>query len=98
MEIFLFDANAPGSGITQITDTTGGRNAVPSINADGNRIAFRSDRDLTGGNAESFVSPAKTLHVVWNFTPKIMADDHMTDLCAPRKSHDVSIRAALLLK
>ncbi len=51
-EIFLFDANAPAPGITQITDTTAGSNEWPSINADGTRIAFRSDRDLTGGNAD----------------------------------------------
>ncbi len=53
-EIFLYDANAPAPGITQITNTTGtgAVNGSPSINADGTRIAFRSNRDLTGGNAD----------------------------------------------
>ena len=47
-EIFLFDTS---TGIfTQITNTTGGFSVLPSINADGTRIAFASDRDLTPGN------------------------------------------------
>ena len=41
-----------GSGFTQITSTTGGAFFDVSINADGTRIAFQSDRDLTGGNAD----------------------------------------------
>ncbi|MBW2306152.1 MAG: PD40 domain-containing protein [Deltaproteobacteria bacterium] len=51
-EIFLFDATT--GTFTQITNTTGGgqANFSPSINADGTRIAFYSDRDLTGGNAD----------------------------------------------
>jgi Tol biopolymer transport system component len=46
---------APGAAVaqpfslTQITDTTGGFNTTPSINADGTRIAFSSNRDLTPG-------------------------------------------------
>src|SRR5205085_5596552 len=55
-EIFLFDTGT--SAFTQITNTTGGSNDRPSINADGTRIAFTSDRDLTGtnldGNTEIF--------------------------------------------
>jgi len=48
-EIFLFDANAPAPSITQITNSTGGgltTNWEPSINADGTRITFSSERDL----------------------------------------------------
>lgn len=37
----------------QITNTTGGNNRTPSINADGTRIAFVSDCDLTGGNIDA---------------------------------------------
>jgi len=48
-EIFLFDTT---TGLTQITNTTGGNNSVPSINADGTRIAFESTRDLVGSNAD----------------------------------------------
>ena len=36
--------------MTQLTDTTGGRNDSPTINADGARIAFSSNRDLTPGS------------------------------------------------
>lgn len=43
-EIFLW---IEGSGFTQVTNTTGGFNASPSINAAGTRIAFESNRDLT---------------------------------------------------
>jgi len=49
-EIFLFNINT--SSFTQITDTTGGTNEDPSINADGTRIAFESSADPTGGNAD----------------------------------------------
>jgi hypothetical protein len=49
LEIFLWTS---GSGITQLTNTTGGFNLAPSINADGTRIAFFSNRDLTGSNAD----------------------------------------------
>jgi Tol biopolymer transport system component len=48
--MFIFDTTA---GFTQVTTTTGGANDEPSINADGTRIAFRSDRDITGGNADN---------------------------------------------
>lgn len=48
-EIFLW--TSPGT-FTQITNTTGGSNGEPSINADGTRIAFMSDRNLTGTNAD----------------------------------------------
>jgi hypothetical protein len=43
----------PSYGVTQITNTTGGGNYNPSINADGTRMAFRSDRDLIGAGAFS---------------------------------------------
>jgi Tol biopolymer transport system component len=49
-EIFLYDTTT--STFTQLTDTTGGVNEHPAIDAAGFRIAFVSDRDLTGGNAE----------------------------------------------
>ena len=48
-EIFLW---TQGSGISQITNSTAGHNYDPSINADGTRIAFYSNGDLTGGNAD----------------------------------------------
>lgn len=47
-EIFLYDTST--STMTQITDTTGGSTGNPTTNADGTRIAFRSDRNLTGDN------------------------------------------------
>ncbi|MFQ5667624.1 MAG: TolB family protein, partial [Candidatus Binatia bacterium] len=50
-EIFLFDTT---TGTTmQVTDTAGGPSGQPSINAAGTRIAFTSNRDLTGGNADN---------------------------------------------
>ena len=50
IEIYLFDTT---TGIfTQITDNTAGDSGAPSINADGTRIAFRSDANLGGGNPE----------------------------------------------
>ncbi len=48
-EIFLW---AEGSGIAQLTSTVGGDSVTPSINTDGTRIAFSSDRDLTGYNSD----------------------------------------------
>ncbi|MHC4182840.1 MAG: TolB family protein, partial [Planctomycetota bacterium] len=45
--------NQAFSAITQVTTTTGGDNVNPSINADGTRVAFDSDRDITGGNADN---------------------------------------------
>ena len=48
-EIFLW---AKGAGLTQITNTTGRINRTPSINADGTRIAFLSNANLTGGNPD----------------------------------------------
>src|SRR6266705_1488128 len=50
VEIFLFDMTT--NSFTQVTNTTGGGNEFASINNDGTRIAFRSDRDLTGDNAD----------------------------------------------
>ena len=47
-EIFIYNATA-GTFI-QITDTTAGDIGSPSINADGTRIAFNSNRDLVGGS------------------------------------------------
>jgi Tol biopolymer transport system component len=49
-EIFLWTQS---TGLTQLTNSTGGgSNDDPAINTDGTRIAFSSDRDLTGGNAD----------------------------------------------
>jgi Tol biopolymer transport system component len=42
----------PLCSVTQITDTTGGDNGTPSISADGTRIAFDSELDITGGNPD----------------------------------------------
>ena len=52
-EIFLaqIDANQAVT-LTQLTTTTDGSNIFPSITAAGRRIAFMSDRDLTGGNPD----------------------------------------------
>jgi Tol biopolymer transport system component len=61
-EIFLFDTNT--MTFTQVTHTSGGENLSPSLNADGTRIAFRSDRDLTlsnpDGNFEIFLFDTQT--------------------------------------
>ena len=56
-EIYLFDA---ASGvITQITDEPSGESVAPTINAQGNIVAFSSDANINGGNpdgnAEIFV-------------------------------------------
>ena len=42
----------PMRAIEQITDETSGISFGSSINADGTRIAFDSDADITGGNPE----------------------------------------------
>src|SRR5919108_5520153 len=42
----------PTSSITQITNSTAGTNASPSISADATRIAFESSSNLTGGNPD----------------------------------------------
>jgi Tol biopolymer transport system component len=64
-EIFLFDTTT--GTITQLTNTTGGGNFNPAINADGTRIAFSSTRDLTpgapgnaDGNLEIFLATITT--------------------------------------
>jgi Tol biopolymer transport system component len=54
-ELFLF--NIATNTFTQITNTTGGSfahrfNPAISINADGTRVAFIFDRDLTGANTD----------------------------------------------
>ena len=49
-EIFLYDMAS--AAFTQITNSNTGFNAVPSISADGGRIAFLSTANLTGGNAD----------------------------------------------
>jgi Tol biopolymer transport system component len=50
-EIFLYDTNT--KTFTQITQSpAGGSNLQPAISANGTRIAFESDRNLTGNNAD----------------------------------------------
>ncbi|HWQ68647.1 MAG TPA: CARDB domain-containing protein [Patescibacteria group bacterium] len=81
-EIFLWTG---GDGFTQITTSTGGNNFTPSISADGTRIAFYSNRNLTGENAdvnqEIFLWTASNgftqltdTAVKTNFAPSISAD------------------------
>jgi Tol biopolymer transport system component len=50
----IFGYNRSSGNITQITNTLGGSNASPSISGNGEKIAFTSDRNLTGGNPNSF--------------------------------------------
>ena len=45
-------AQSLSCGITQVTFTAGGRNEQASISADGTVVAFWSDRNLTGNNAD----------------------------------------------
>ena len=49
-EVFIY--NTQTGGFRQVTNTTGGFNNQVSTNADGSRIAFVSNRDLTGGNSD----------------------------------------------
>ncbi len=81
-EIFLWTSP---STITQLTNSTSGGNSTPSINADGTRIAFYSDRDLVpgdnpDGNFEIFLWTDGTLTQLTtstggnNFEPSISAD------------------------
>src|SRR5262249_54715377 len=44
--------NTGTSSVTQITHTSGGTNRHPSISGAGTRIAFESDRNLTGNNGD----------------------------------------------
>ena len=44
--------SCPMRAIEQITDEQAGDSFKPSINADGTRIAFRSDANINGGNPE----------------------------------------------
>ena len=49
-EIFLYDTTT--AGLTQITNTTVQDCFDPAISGDGKRIAFQSDANLNGGNAD----------------------------------------------
>jgi MYXO-CTERM domain-containing protein len=51
-EVFLWDAS---TGLTQITNTTNGISPTPKINAAGTRIAFQSNADFVGSNADGNV-------------------------------------------
>lgn len=50
----LFEMNSNGSGLKQLTHTTGGcGNGEPSLDATGSKVIFSSDRDLVaGGNSD----------------------------------------------
>src|SRR4030095_7968625 len=49
-EIFFYDTST--GSFTQVTNTTTLNDLFPSISGDGTRIAFVSDSDLIGGNAD----------------------------------------------
>lgn len=49
-EIFIY--NIGTGGFTQVTNSTGGVTREVSISANGSRVAFISNRNLTGGNAD----------------------------------------------
>jgi Tol biopolymer transport system component len=72
IEIFLFDTTT--DTLTQITNTTASQNLNLSINSDGTRITFESDRNLTGNNADGnieiilFDSTTDTLTQITNTT------------------------------
>ncbi len=51
-EIFQYVA---GAGVSQLTDTTGCANMAPALSSDGSVVAFDSDCDLTGQNADGSV-------------------------------------------
>jgi hypothetical protein len=52
-EVFLHDTTTgPDGATTQLTDTIAGSSFNPSTSADGTRIAFISDADHTGDNAD----------------------------------------------
>lgn len=85
-EIFLYDA--PTATFTQVTATTGsGGVNVPSISADGTRIAFQSSKNLAGGNSDgnneifvwdetgpTFTQVSSSGSTSTNAAPKISAD------------------------
>lgn len=48
----LFAINLDGSGLQQITHTTGGDNVAPRLTANRKTVAFRSDIDLVGNNPD----------------------------------------------
>jgi len=52
-ELFQYDAQT--NSLAQVTNTTGGAQATASISANGMRIVFLSNRDLTGNNADGNV-------------------------------------------
>lgn len=58
VEVFMADVTGGGTvTLTQVTSSTGsilgGFNLWPTLNADGARVAFASDRNLAGGNGDS---------------------------------------------
>ena len=50
-ELFLFDINT--MTFSQLTNSSGGDTAQPSMNSDGTRIAFMASGDLTGSNSDN---------------------------------------------
>jgi TolB protein len=48
----LFAINLSGSGLQQLTHTTGGDNVAPRLTPNGKVVAFRSDADLVGNNPD----------------------------------------------
>jgi Tol biopolymer transport system component len=48
----LFAMNVNGSGLQQLTDTTGFANVAPRLTANGAIVAFRSDVDFVGNNPD----------------------------------------------
>ncbi len=85
-EIFLYDV--PTATFTQVTATTGsGGVNVPSISADGTRIAFQSSKNLSGGNSDgnneifvwdesgpTFTQVSSSGATATNAAPKMSAD------------------------
>jgi uncharacterized repeat protein (TIGR01451 family) len=74
-EIFLYDTVS--DTLTQITSTTAGQSSIPTINADGTRIAFKSSANLTGGNPDGteeiflFDTTTNTLSQITNTTGSV---------------------------
>jgi len=84
IEIYLFDTT---TGIfTQITDETAGDSEAPSINADGTRIAFRSDANIGGGNPDGNLE-------IYLFDTTTGIFTQITDVPAGFDSRGVSINA-----
>ena len=51
-QVQIFTVDTTTQAITQVTKSDGCGGNVPTLNADGSRLAFESSCDLTGGNAD----------------------------------------------